>query len=137
MKISSSPVESSRPSSTRLGRRHWSCSSRDSSQVWAWKWDSQEDSEFGNYFSVPLHLLYKPIRPVLDDFVPDQPLKNCAPFVLAYSAYHPLHQLHDVPLHLSYPSTPTPACELPRHLRNLLHRLNLPPQYPSLGPIYL
>ena len=78
--------------------------------MWAWKWNVQEDSEFGNSFGafvhlphrdpvsplpftrlkltlagVPLHPLYKSIGTLVDDFVLDNPfLKDCAPFVLAH-----------------------------------------------------
>ncbi|KAH9167466.1 hypothetical protein EDB89DRAFT_2115562 [Lactarius sanguifluus] len=53
--------------------------------VWAWKWDVEEDSEFGNCLGVPLHPLHKSIGSALDDFVLDNSsLKGCAPFVLSH-----------------------------------------------------
>jgi hypothetical protein len=80
--------------------------------VWAWKWDIEEDSEFGNSFGafiagtallascktsngtltlagLPLHPLYKSIGSLMDDFVLEHPfLKGCAPFVLAHPHPH-------------------------------------------------
>ncbi|KAH9074759.1 hypothetical protein EDB83DRAFT_2353141 [Lactarius deliciosus] len=49
------------------------------------KWDVEEDSEFGNCLGVPLHPLHKSIGSTLDDFVLDNPsLRGCAPFVLSH-----------------------------------------------------
>ncbi|KAI9511389.1 hypothetical protein F5148DRAFT_1146839 [Russula earlei] len=73
--------------------------------VWAWKWDIQESSEFGGCIGVPLHPSYKPVGPLLDDFVSDHPfLEECAPFVLAHS--------HLIPSSVYSKCPPPPALSL-------------------------
>ena len=109
--------------------------------MWAWKWDIQGDAEFSSclgasdddtpdpapfltlscffFEGVPLHPLYKSVRPVLDDFVLDCPfLEDCAPFVLAYP--------HIIPStnYTIYP--PSPA--LPSYVRSRLRTTPTPPQ---------
>ncbi|KAH9039374.1 hypothetical protein EDB85DRAFT_1930231 [Lactarius pseudohatsudake] len=87
--------------------------------VWAWKWDVEEDSEFGSCLGVPLHPLHKSVGSALDDFVLDNPsLKGCAPFVLS----HP----HVIPS-TSYATNP-PSTVLPFYVRSRLRII------PSLAP---
>lgn len=87
--------------------------------VWAWKWDIQEDSEFGNCLGgVPLHPLHKSIGLALDDFVLDNPsLKGCAPFILS----HP----HMIPS-AGYATNP-PSPVLPFYVRSRLRIIPPPP----------
>ncbi|KAI9458128.1 hypothetical protein BJY52DRAFT_1269847 [Lactarius psammicola] len=74
--------------------------------VWAWKWDIQEESEFGNCLGVPLHPLRNSIGPALDDFVLDNPpLKGCAPFILSHPHMIPFH-------HESSPSSPKQGTDI-------------------------
>ncbi|KAI9440683.1 hypothetical protein H4582DRAFT_1938731 [Lactarius indigo] len=93
--------------------------------VWAWKWDIEEDSEFGNCLGVPLHPLHKSIGPALDDFVLDNPLlKGCAPFVLS----HP----HMIPS-TSYATNP-PSPVLPFYIRSRLRIIPPPAPVSSSEP---
>ncbi|KAH9967124.1 hypothetical protein BC827DRAFT_1171687 [Russula dissimulans] len=87
--------------------------------VWAWMWDIQEGSEFGNCVGVPLHPLYKSIRPLLDDFILDHLfLKNCAPFVVARSYL----------ISSSGYATRPPPPALPLYVRSRLRGTPTPPQ---------
>lgn len=104
--------------------------------MWAWKWDIQADSEFGNCLGalrlslppftnntacigVPLHPLYRSIGPLLDDFILEHPfLKNRAPFVLALR--------HLIPS-ADY-STHPPPLALPLYIRSRLQFTPTPPQ---------
>lgn len=87
--------------------------------VWAWKWDIQADSEFGNCFGVPLHPLYKSISPLLDDFILEHPfLKNRAPFILALRHFIPSADY----------STHPPPPALPLYIRSRLRVTPTPPQ---------
>ena len=68
---------------------------------------------------IPLHPLYKSIRPLLDDFILDHPfLKDCAPFVLARPH---LITSSDYAMH-----PPPPA--LPLYVRSRLRGTPTPPQ---------
>ncbi|KAF8498519.1 hypothetical protein F5888DRAFT_1794065 [Russula emetica] len=91
--------------------------------VWAWMWDIQASSEFGNCLGVPLHPLYKSIGPLLDDFILEHPfLKNRAPFVLALR--------HLIPS-ADYTTHPPPPA-LPLYIRSRLRVTTTPqPSTPS------
>ncbi|KAA1470309.1 hypothetical protein DENSPDRAFT_858370 [Dentipellis sp. KUC8613] len=41
--------------------------------VWAWKWDIEEDSDFGSHLGLSLHPLYKTLTPLLDEFTAQIP----------------------------------------------------------------
>ncbi|EPQ56355.1 hypothetical protein GLOTRDRAFT_138110 [Gloeophyllum trabeum ATCC 11539] len=84
--------------------------------VWAWKWDIEDDSEFGDHLGVPLHPLFKSLTPILDTFSSDIP-SSVAALLL-------------VPPHV-VPSTRFTSFALPsslaRHLLSIVSHPHRPP----------
>ncbi|THH21504.1 hypothetical protein EW146_g64 [Bondarzewia mesenterica] len=88
--------------------------------VWAWKWDVEEDADFGIHLGMPLHPIYPKLVPLVDDFASKTPLSdNSLPFVLA-------------PPHI-VPSTSFTTSNCPLTLPLYL-RSRIPPPRPSSPP---
>ncbi|KAI0047223.1 hypothetical protein FA95DRAFT_1559283 [Auriscalpium vulgare] len=52
--------------------------------VWAWRWDLEEDSDFGKHLGLSLHPLHRAIQDALDKFASQIPQPSeAAPFLLA------------------------------------------------------
>ncbi|KAI0065547.1 hypothetical protein BV25DRAFT_1880490 [Artomyces pyxidatus] len=91
--------------------------------VWAWRWDIEQDSDFGRYLGIPLHPLHKSMTPIVDRFN-SQLSSDAASFVLV-----PPHIIPST----SYMESIVPP-ELPLHLLSRIppprpaHTTERPPQ---------